>query len=1695
MDTTVTSNSEPVEQGSNNQPNSSPADNMVPWSSVEAVLRELGELKASMAAMAEDLRAKEAQIEEHNKAIPSGQVKPLSDIALRGLCNGIPHSGAKDQDIAGFIRTFKLSIQEQESLGVQNLRTYLVSLLARSTRHFRRFIDIEDEMREVHKFPIGIPWPFKDFLRLIDKFAESLRPTAVTALIAVRNVKFDPRSMTGEAFIQTYRDALEAATPEGMTVAEYEQAQVTNVYGALVQGARDAGLQAHVQTMATILKDKPYTMATLTSTVRDLFSEPIGGVPPQQENLKLLQMKPRNCYHCREVGHIIRFCPKLRRMRSRERAHTSEGDSDSESDKAKKKRAKFGDTGGATKTDKSKTDRRLLVLSFQRKLTLVDTGAECSVLFSSNVDWTNKKSVSTRIDTLGGTVSARVWLEPYEILPNVWLPQITVVEDMPLTVHGGDKIDVVLGLDAIYQARGFNLWFDDIDGQQLPCLKFHFSPNVYLISEDTIEVEHKGAFYQFQILNDVTGNSRVIEETVLLPEWDLEDVHACPPGSTVVEQIDCKDFRLSVVKPPTSSTLRLVVKYKTKANKGIKRRIGRGHYFDRLESEDLELVLAKIKEWIKQGRCVPVEYQYVKSIIPVFCVLQKHKETTPARPVFNAAININLDILSYPSDDVGSAPHCANRIRLIRAMPELDTSIDVRGYYLGFWNNPEQSFYLCLHLPGLGLPSDYWRMVGMPFGLSSAPKIGQVGMAYMLKQAELEKTVVDYVDDLFLPSSVATRVTEILLRYGFECKPPTPVDNHQFLGIKTKEGQMYRLKRLQTLSEISNGVVTLQAVRSFLGRLLAHYPIAGWLRPWCGLIPRVVAMIRRFDMDKVREQTTRISSKLQMKEMRLQAKQWEERPDEVVHPIVVRLCNELECALEKRGDPVVGQLHFDILGDIQLWIDASMFAMGAKVYVGGVLVEDGSWMLPAGHSMRIYSDHHINVNESEAAVVGLKLVKRLLETETEYRRRRGLPMMSGRKVTICSDSHSWCSWIKKVLKEEDPRVPELSRRLVNHRLAQFIEACQRLKISVNIVWVPGTSNKADEMTRVPESVLKMIADELSEMGCAQTVVHRVLAMTMSSAEVQSPIKGSANPRLAKWDSISPFAAALTEGNLTINDDEWVDPSSGVHRVDPERVMTEYLRPDRDTRVGQTSGNPFIGLAVETTDAADGVDDESGDEDVEDVVRASKVLAIFRDTVPQQFLFDNLGRTVVNEVAVLGKIFRGVHMHEGADSLFRVVREIISSRSPVFGETRSSLREQCRKFVQECEACQMCRRNSKQPVEVLARSPIQVSVHGEQIPLTQEQVMNIERCIKFDAMKKKLKQSDKRSSMSGSAPWEKLSMDIIGPWTVGADRVWFITGMDTFSQFLKIRGFINVMPTALDCALFLTEFVREGRVIPLIISVDNGSTFVAKVFKAAAEQMGSEIQYVGAYYHERLIERMHRVINERTRAAIHELRRRKQREQGLVMVAMAVSVQEVVDIVHRVVLYWNVAPRAKRQSPHSLIFSYPAWVYQSINEYRPQVYQFPVLQKKALPVVGKNAPKQFELWRVAVKEGEHAAANVDDVLSNKLKPNHVYGRVVKILEAGRYLMKLEGMAKCVPKQRKQLISKCIEELLEQEILDRNPVVYPEEIPLVEMDESDMSIAVESSLVRQDHPIDVPRIQPLRTRKRPQRIFGDEFTTEV
>jgi len=109
----------------------------------------------------------------------------------------------------------------------------------------------------------------------------------------------------------------------------------------------------------------------------------------------------------------------------------------------------------------------------------------------------------------------------------------------------------------------------------------------------------------------------------------------------------------------------------------------------------------------------------------------------------------------------------------------------------------------------------------------------------------------------------------------------------------------------------------------------------------------------------------------------------------------------LERRLNKHGDPVCGQFHYNILADDwHLYADASGVATGGVLNVGGILVEDICKMvkvrkLPksAAATSALSLDfpaYNIDVNETIAAERSLRLVERYRQAEAEYRDRHNL---------------------------------------------------------------------------------------------------------------------------------------------------------------------------------------------------------------------------------------------------------------------------------------------------------------------------------------------------------------------------------------------------------------------------------------------------------------------------------------------------------------------------------------------------------------------------------------------------------------------------------------------------------------------------------------------------------------------------------
>jgi hypothetical protein len=143
--------------------------------------------------------------------------------------------------------------------------------------------------------------------------------------------------------------------------------------------------------------------------------------------------------------------------------------------------------------------------------------------------------------------------------------------------------------------------------------------------------------------------------------------------------------------------------------------------------------------------------------------------------------------------------------------------------------------------------------------------------------------------------------------------------------------------------------------------------------------------------------------------------------------------------------------------------DASGYAFGAVLSIGGVIVEDTTWMRSKRCNM------HINIAEMEAAVRSLVLVERA---------KRSLEINDARPTQILMrlDNLAVVSWLLK----EAPQVVCESKKMVINRLQKFKAKAQALNIEVSVVLQKSEENISDALSRVPDFLKAAYKTAMSE---------------------------------------------------------------------------------------------------------------------------------------------------------------------------------------------------------------------------------------------------------------------------------------------------------------------------------------------------------------------------------------------------------------------------------------------------------------------------------------------------------------------------------------------------------------------------------------------------------------------------------------
>lgn len=335
----------------------------------------------------------------------------------------------------------------------------------------------------------------------------------------------------------------------------------------------------------------------------------------------------------------------------------------------------------------------------------------------------------------------------------------------------------------------------------------------------------------------------------------------------------------------------------------------------------------EIERWIGEGVLVPWGKEVESGVLPLMPVVQPTKNKV--RPVLDFR-ELNTHVMCHTGDDATDV--CGETLRAWRQMSGATTIVDLKSAYLQVHVAKKLWKYQLVKYKG-----KTYCLTRMGFGLSSAPKsMTKILRTVLSKREGLEAATNSYIDDILVDETKVgvSEVVEHLQRYGLATKRPEALEGGTALGLRLERERTGELvfKRGNTVPEVKESL-NRRELFSVCGKLVGHYPVAGWLRVACSYVKRRAEGVA-WD-DKVGEETTQI-----------------------IRDIVGRVSHD---------DPVRGKWYAPKSEKGVVWCDASSIATGVMLEMGDAVVEDGAWL-------RKKEDYnHINVAELDAVLKGINL--------------------------------------------------------------------------------------------------------------------------------------------------------------------------------------------------------------------------------------------------------------------------------------------------------------------------------------------------------------------------------------------------------------------------------------------------------------------------------------------------------------------------------------------------------------------------------------------------------------------------------------------------------------------------------------------------------------------------------------------------
>lgn len=339
----------------------------------------------------------------------------------------------------------------------------------------------------------------------------------------------------------------------------------------------------------------------------------------------------------------------------------------------------------------------------------------------------------------------------------------------------------------------------------------------------------------------------------------------------------------------------------------------------------------------------------------------------------------------------------------------------------------------------------------------------------------------------------------------------------------------------------------------------------------------------------------------------------------------------------------------------------------------------------------------------------------------------------------------------------------------------------------------------------------------------------------------------------------------------------------------------------------------------------------------------------RDTVLRQgttFERDESGRAIIPTRKELESLLSAIHSHEGQEAFGRLVSQLVSPKSLTVdnakGDGEVSLGEVVRKFVANCRACCYGKDRSHIPPGKGKKPETQTEkIEAE----TEEELLEQE-------------------IPKGTHPFEVIHMDQVMEISgSGKNTLQLITLVDSFSRFAIVK-LVRGSVTSTDTAQVLEDVVNKFQTIPTGVLTDNGTEFKGE-FARVCTQLGIS-RALSAPYNQWMngrVERFHGTLKAKIRATLLDI----EQHGGSI---------KIDSVIQRCVSCYNATwHSAINQSPHSVIFNYPAWIYPNAKAIRPIKSSSPsreIRKEVATETTSSSNPKPGEIWCLKFRKSQRTA---------------------------------------------------------------------------------------------------------------------------